>query len=108
MKNKLFTLLALSVFVTFNAFAQCVIPITSGQSYIENFDSGTMECWTVESTGAATWAIMNGTGSNVAAFQNAEMFDEARLISPTFDMSGVSGATFSFGRADGKLPHLGS
>lgn len=99
MKNKLFTLLALSVFATFNAFAQCVIPITSGQSYVENFDSGTMECWTVESTGAATWAIMNGNGSNVVAFQNAEMFDEARLISPTFDMSGVSGATFSFGYA---------
>lgn len=99
MKNKHFTLLAfLLIFVT-GAFAQCVIPITDGQPYTENFDLGTMECWTVESTGEGTWAVMTGTSSNVAAFQNAAAGDEARLISPTFDLSGVGGATFSFGYA---------
>ncbi|MBQ6084202.1 MAG: T9SS type A sorting domain-containing protein [Bacteroidales bacterium] len=81
------------------AFAQCVIPIAVGQSYVEDFESGQMECWTVETTGAGTWAVMTGTASNVAAFQNASAGDEARLISPTFDMSGVGSATFSFSYA---------
>lgn len=100
MKNKHFTLLAiLLVFGITNAFAQCVIQISDGQPYTENFDSGTMECWTVEATGAGTWAVMTGAATNVAAFQNATTGDEARLISPTFDLSGVSGATFSFSYA---------
>ena len=81
------------------SFAQCVIPIVGGQTYIEDFDSGEMECWTVETTGAGTWAIMTGTASSVAAFQNAALGDEARLISPVFDMSGVGSGTFSFGYA---------
>lgn len=100
MINKRFTLLAiLLAFCSVSVFSQCVIPITDGQPYTENFESGTMECWTVEATGTATWAVMTGTASNVAAFQNATEGDEARLISPTFDMSGISGATFSFGYA---------
>lgn len=81
------------------SWGQCVIPINDGQSYTEDFESGTMNCWTVESTSSATWAVMSGTASNVVAFQNAAAGDEARLISPTFDMSGISGATFSFGYA---------
>lgn len=97
MRIKHLTLLTvLLTFCTMSAFAQCVIQITDGQPYLENFDSGTMECWTVEATGNGTWAVMNGTATNVAAFQNASAGDEARLISPTFDLSGVSGATFSF------------
>ena len=84
---------------TVNAFSQCVIPIAPGQSYIENFESGQMECWTVESTGAATWAVMTGTNTNVVAFQNASVGEEARLVSPTFDMTGSSSATFSFSYA---------
>jgi len=98
MKKNLFKTLAISAFLMINAvtFAQCVIPITNGQSYIEDFDDGTMECWTVEATGAGTWAVMTGTQTNVAAFQNAEAGDEARLISPTFDMSGVGSATLGF------------
>lgn len=99
MKTKHFTLLFLLLAVTANLFAQCIIPITDGQSYSEDFESGTMECWTVEATGSATWAVMTGSASSVAAFQNASVGDEARLISPTFDLSGVSGATFSFGYA---------
>jgi hypothetical protein len=105
MKNKhflTFALLTASILFFLNttsAFAQCVIPITEGQSYTENFESGTMECWTVEATGSATWAVMNGTASSVAAFQNATAGDEARLISPTFDLSGIGSATFSFGYA---------
>ena len=100
MRIKHFTLLfVLMVTCTTGVFAQCVIPITDGQPYLEDFDSGTMECWTVEATGAGTWAVMTGTLTNVAAFQNASAGDEARLISPTFDLSGVSGATFNFSYA---------
>lgn len=101
MKNKLFKTLATAAILMINAgaFAQCVIPITEGQSYIEDFDDGTMECWTVEATGAGTWAVMTGSLTNVAAFQNANPDDEARLVSPTFDLSGVGSATFSFSYA---------
>lgn len=105
MKNKLFLnknfvaiFMALFCF-TAVATAQCVIPIAPGQSYIEDFQSGQMECWTVESTSNATWAVMNGTGSNVVAFQNASVGDEARLVSPTFDLTGSNSATFSFAYA---------
>lgn len=79
-----------------SAMAQCVIPIGPGQSYTEDFQSGEMECWTVETTGNATWAVMTGTGSNVVAFQNASAGEEARLVSPTFDLTGSNSATFSF------------
>ena len=101
MKKNLLKSLVISLFLMINAavFAQCVIPITEGQSYVENFDDGTMECWTVDATGAGTWAVMTGTQTNVAAFQNAEAGDEARLISPTFDMSGVGSATLGFSYA---------
>lgn len=100
MKSKYLALLLILLSLgSTRVFAQCVIPISSGQSYTENFDSGTMECWTVETTGTATWAVMAGTATNVAAFQNATTGSEARLISPTFDMSGASSATFSFGYA---------
>lgn len=101
MKKNLLKTLVISAFLMINAnvFAQCVIPITEGQSYTENFDDGTMECWTVEATGAGTWSIMTGTATNVAAFQNAAAGDEARLISPTFDMSGVGSATLGFSYA---------
>ena len=105
MKNKpyftkalLATVMAI-FFGTAVATAQCVIPIGPGQSYIENFESGQMECWTVETTSSATWAVMGGTNTNVVAFQNASAGDEARLVSPTFDMTGSSTATFSFGYA---------
>lgn len=96
MKNKLFITLALLLVFSTTALAQNVIPMVDGQSYIEDFDSGTMEGWTVEATGAGTWAIMNGGTSNSMAFQNAETGDEARLISPIFDMSSIGSATFSF------------
>jgi len=81
------------------ASAQCVIPILPGQSYSEGFDSGEMECWTVETTGNATWAVMLGSGTNVVAFQNASAGEEARLISPTFDLTGSNSVTFSFAYA---------
>jgi hypothetical protein len=102
MKNKfnftkiLFATAMAIFFCAATATAQCVIPIGPGQSYIENFESGQMECWTVETTSAATWAVMQGTGSTVVAFQNASADDEARLVSPTFDLSGSNSATLSF------------
>lgn len=92
-------LVMMLAFGTANVFAQCVIPIGPGQSYTEGFDSGEMECWTVETTGNATWAVMLGSGTNVVAFQNASAGEEARLVSPTFDMTGSSSATFSFAYA---------
>ncbi len=100
MKNKQLLLLVFWwVFGPFGAFAQCVIQVTDGQPYSEGFESGTMECWTVEATGAGTWGVMTGTQSNVVAFQNGVAGDQARLISPTFDLSGVGSASFSFGYA---------
>jgi len=105
MKNKHYFTKALFVtvmaifFSTITATAQCTIPIAPGQSYIEDFQSGEMECWTVETTSSATWAVMQGTGSNVVAFQNASAGQEARLVSPTFDLTGSNSATFSFAYA---------
>lgn len=89
----------MAVFSSATAIAQCTIPIAPGQSYIEDFQSGEMECWTVETTSSATWAVMQGTGSNVVAFQNASSGQEARLVSPTFDLTGSNSATFSFAYA---------
>ena len=105
MKNKhyftkaFFATTAIIFFSVATAVAQCTIPIPPGQSYIEDFQSGEMECWTVETTSSATWAVMQGTGSNVVAFQNATEGQEARLVSPTFDLTGSNSATFSFAYA---------
>jgi len=104
MKNKHYYAKALfaimmAFFSIATATAQCTIPIAPGQSYIEDFQSGEMECWTVETTSSATWAVMQGTGSNVVAFQNASSGQEARLVSPTFDLTGSNSATFSFAYA---------
>ncbi len=105
MKNKhyftkaLFATVMALFFNAATAVAQCTIPIAPGQSYSEGFDSGEMECWTVETTSTATWAVMQGTGSNVVAFQNASAGDEALLVSPTFDLTGSNSATFSFAYA---------
>jgi hypothetical protein len=105
MRNKHYYTKALFVtvmtifFGTVTATAQCTIPIPPGQSYVEDFQSGEMECWTVETTSSATWAVMQGTGSNVVAFQNASAGQEARLVSPTFDLTGSNSATFSFAYA---------
>ena len=104
MKNRyLFTQLIAAIALVFmtvgHSFAQCVIPIAPGQSYIEDFESGEMECWTVETTSSATWAVMTGAATNVVAFQNASAGNEARLVSPTFDLTGSSSATFSFAYA---------
>ena len=105
MKNKhsfakiLFVTVMAIFSIAATATAQCTIPIAPGQSYIEDFQSGEMECWTVETTSSATWAVMQGTGSNVVAFQNASSGQEARLVSPTFDLTGSNSATFSFAYA---------
>ena len=97
--KSLFAIIMAMFFSTVTATAQCTIPIPPGQSYIEDFQSGEMECWTVETTSSATWAVMQGTGSNVVAFQNASAGQEARLVSPTFDLTGSNSATFSFAYA---------
>ena len=97
--NQLLLLVFLWALCPLGTFAQCVIQVTDGQAYTEGFESGTMECWTVEATGTGTWSVMTGTQSNVVAFQNGAAGDQARLISPTFDLSAVGSASFSFGYA---------
>ena len=81
------------------SFGQCVIPITDGQSYFESFEGDGFDCWSVESYGDATWAPLVGTNSTVVSFSYQNTGDEARLVSPVFDLSGVGGATFSFSYA---------
>ncbi len=96
MKNKhllLFTLLMMCCLS--NAFAQCVIPITNDQPYIEGFEDGGFDCWSVESNGG-TWSAIAGSESTVAYFTYHNTGDEARLISPILDMSAVTTVTFSF------------
>lgn len=80
------------------SFGQCVIPITDSQPYIEDFEGDGFECWTVEPNGG-NWTLLDGTNSNVASFTYENNSDEARLISPTLDMSAIGGATFSFSYA---------
>lgn len=88
------------MFCVTDVFAQCMFTITDEESYFEDFESGQMECWeVVDATGNATWTVMTGTVSSVAAFVNAAEGDVARLVSPTFDLSGVGSATFSFSYA---------
>lgn len=78
--------------------AQCVIPITDGQTYLEDFEGDGFDCWTVEANGG-NWVPLEGTNSTTAAFTYTNDGDEARLVSPTFDLSGLSGATLSFSLA---------
>lgn len=80
------------------SFGQCVIPITDSQPYVEDFEGDGFDCWTVEPNGG-NWTLLDGTNSNVASFSYENNGDEARLISPTLDMSAISGATFSFSYA---------
>ena len=91
------TLIALAMFFLFtvNTSAQCVIPITNDQPYIEGFEDGGFDCWTVEYNGGA-WSAVAGSQSTVAYFTYHNVGDEARLISPILDMSAVASVTFSF------------
>ncbi len=99
MRIKLFTLLLLLAFGTFNAFSQCEFTVTASQPFVEDFEGNPFECWTVETVGAGNWTTMAGSGTTVAAFSFTNVGDEARLISPVVDLSGVNGATFSFSYA---------
>lgn len=103
MKNKHFLTRALlataMVFLTTAmCFGQCVIPVTDSQPYLEDFEGDGFDCWTVEANGG-NWTMLEGTNSNVVSFTYTNNGDEARLISPMFDMSAISGATFSFSYA---------
>lgn len=98
MKNKrflLFLLFAVMMFRASNSFAQCVIPITYDQPYLEDFENDGFDCWTVEFNGG-NWTAVSGTESTVAYFTYHNNGDEARLISPILDMSAVASVTFSF------------
>ena len=102
MKKLLLISILISVFLMFsinNAFAQCDFTVTNSQPFIEDFEGSTFECWTVETVGAGNWSTVAGTTSTVAAFSFTNVGDEARLISPVLDISGVDGATFSFSYA---------
>ena len=80
------------------SFAQCVIPITDGSPFLEDFEGGAHECWTFENGTGSSWTVLEGTESTVAAYSHTGSYSnsESRLISPTFDLSGVGGATLSF------------
>ena len=90
-------LAAAFVCVSAFSFAQCVIPITNDNPFMEDFEHGG-ECWTMENGDGSSWSIVQGTESTVAAYAHEGNYtnSESRLLSPTFDMSGVSGATLSF------------
>ena len=62
---------ALLIITTATTTGQCIVPITNGQSYTEDFEGEVFDCWTVESSNGANWATMSGTGSTVAAFSNS-------------------------------------
>ncbi|MBQ8959343.1 MAG: hypothetical protein IJ057_13720 [Bacteroidales bacterium] len=91
-------LTAAFICVSASSFAQCVIPITDGSPFVDDFEGGGSECWTFENGEGSSWMILEGTQSTVAAYSHDGSYtnSESRLISPTFDMTGVSGATLSF------------
>lgn len=79
-------------------YGQCVIPITDSQPYIEDFEGDGFNCWTVEANGG-NWTLLPGSNTTLASFTYENNGDEARLISPTLDLSAVDGATFGFSYA---------
>lgn len=104
MKHKLLkqTILATAlVFLTWaTSFAQCDFTVTDEQPFIEDFEGNGFDCWTVEDVvGGGNWTAIAGSGTTLAAFSFSNAGDEARLISPVLDISGVAGATFSFSYA---------
>lgn len=99
MKHKHFTLLAfLLAFGVFTTYAQCTIQVTDSQPYFEDFESGSLECWTIDANGGV-WDLLAGTVSTGATFSYNNNGDEARLISPTLDLSAISEAVFTFSYA---------
>ena len=102
MMKRLTTTILTAILLLFsvnNALAQCDFTVTDSQPFIEDFEGTTFECWTVETVGAGNWTTMAGSGTTLAAFSFTNVGDEARLISPVLDISGVAGATFSFSYA---------
>lgn len=102
MKKNLFTQLLLTAsllfFTTVPSFGQCVIEITGGVPYIENFEDDFFECWTMDSINNSYWSSLTVGESTVACFNHSStsIGGEARLISPVFDFSSVQSATLSF------------
>ncbi len=94
-------LIATAMFLSFNtaALAQCVIPVTDSQPYHEDFEGDGFDCWTVETVGGGNWAPLAGSQTMLINFTSNNAGDEARLISPTFDLSGIGAARFSFSYA---------
>lgn len=93
------------VFVTlfclgiYTSFGQCdPIVITDEQPYVENFEGETAACWTpTDTVGGASWTIMNGSQASGLIFSPGQGDNsEARIVSPVFDMSGISSARLSF------------
>ena len=77
-------------------YAQDIITITDSQSYFENFGSGNLGLWTVDATGGGHWSVLVGSQAAMASFSGQNAGEEARLVSPVFDISSVSEATISF------------
>ena len=97
--GKLLLTAVLGILLSGSLSAQNVITITDNQSYIEDFEGNGFSLWTVDTTGGGNWAKITGTLSSVASFSYQNAGDEARLISPVFDMSNVTEVTLNFSYA---------
>lgn len=81
------------------SFGQCdTILVTEDQPYSENFESDSWQCWTLtDTTGGAKWERMQGSLASGMVFSPGDgNASEARIVSPVFNMSGISAATLSF------------
>lgn len=98
--NRVFIILtSCLLFVSFPSFAQNVITITDDQPFIEGFEGGVFDLWTVDSTGGGHWSVITGSESSVASFSYENIGQEARLISPVLDFTSVSAAKVTFSYA---------
>ena len=99
LKRVFITLTLCLLFASFPSFAQNVITITDDQPFIEGFEGGVFDLWTVDSTGGGHWSVVNGSESSVASFSYDNIGEEARLISPVLNFTSVGAATVTFSYA---------
>ena len=93
--------MATLLFCCLNAsFGQCdTLVITDEQSYFENFSGEGFTCWTVADTlNTGKWQFLQGSENSAIAYtcSYGSSGAEGRIISPVFDLSGISSARLSF------------
>lgn len=99
MKKSLFLTILLCLLTTAVSFGQCTFVVSDGQPYVEDFEGDVFSCWTVDESGGGSWMVMPGEVSKAAVFRHDNVGEEARLISPVLDLSGISEALFTFSYA---------